>query len=122
MSESQSLGQKGENIAAAYLQKEGYKIRHRNWMSGKKELDIVAENKDYVVFIEVKTRTEGYLVEPEKAIVREKRQSMIYAADTYIQRYDINKESRFDVITVVAKGQTLEIDQHIESAFYPTLR
>jgi Holliday junction resolvase-like predicted endonuclease len=61
-------------------------------------------------------------VEPEKAIVREKRQSMIYAADTYIQRYDINKESRFDVITVVAKGQTLEIDQHIESAFYPTLR
>jgi putative endonuclease len=123
MSESQSLGQKGEDFAAAYLQKAGYKIRHRNWKSGKKELDIVAENKDYIVFIEVKTRTDGYLVEPEKAVaVREKQQSMIFVADTYIRRYDINKESRFDVITVIAKGQTLEIEQHIESAFYPTLR
>jgi putative endonuclease len=122
MSESQTLGQKGEDRAVSYLKEEGYKIRHRNWISGKKELDIVAENKDYVVFVEVKTRTEGFLEAPADAVTKEKQRSIIYAADTYVQRYDISKESRFDVITVIAKGQTLEIEQHIEGAFYPTLR
>jgi putative endonuclease len=47
---------------------------------------------------------------------------MIFSADAYIQKYDITKESRFDIITVIAKGQTFEIEQHIEDAFYPTLR
>jgi putative endonuclease len=121
MSESQSLGQKGETFAIEYLQKAGYKIRHRNWRSGKKELDIVAENKDYIVFVEVKTRNDGYFEHPVNAITKEKQSSMILAADGYIQRYNLNKESRFDVITIIAKGEILDID-HIESAFYPTLR
>jgi putative endonuclease len=121
MSESQSLGQKGETLAIEYLQKAGYKIRHRNWRSGKKELDIVAENNDFVVFVEVKTRTDDYLEHPANAITREKQRSIIFAADGYIQRYNLNKESRFDVITVIVKGETTDID-HIENAFYPTLR
>jgi putative endonuclease len=121
MSESQSLGQKGETLAIEYLQKAGYKIRHRNWRSGKKELDIVAENNDFVVFVEVKTRTDDYLEHPANAITREKQRSIIFAADGYIQRYNLNKESRFDVITVIVKGETPDID-HIENAFYPTLR
>jgi len=121
MSESQSLGQKGETLAIEYLQKAGYKIRHRNWRSGKKELDIVAENNDFVVFVEVKTRTDDYLEHPANAITREKQRSIIFAADGYIQRYNLNKESRFDVITVIIKGETPDID-HIENAFYPTLR
>jgi putative endonuclease len=121
MSESQSLGQKGESQAAQYLQKAGYSIRHRNWKSGKRELDIVAENSDFIVFVEVKTRTNDYQMHPLTAITREKQRSIIYAADGYIQKYDINKESRFDIITVIAKGKAFEID-HIENAFYPTLR
>jgi len=122
MSESSTLGLKGENRAATYLQEHGYKIRHRNWKSGKLELDIIAENNDYVVFAEVKTRTEGFLEPPQDAVTREKQSSILFAADMYIKRYDISKESRFDVITVIAKGQTFEIEQHIEDAFYPTLR
>jgi putative endonuclease len=121
MSESQSLGQKGETFAIEYLQKEGYKIRHRNWKSGKKELDIVAENTDYIVFVEVKTRTDNYLEPPVNAVTREKQRLIIFAAEGYIQRYNLDKESRFDVITVIARGETLDID-HIENAFYPTLR
>jgi len=121
MSESQFLGKSGEERVAAFLQEAGYKIRHRNWVSGKKELDIVAENKDYVVFAEVKTRSEGYLEAPRDAVSKVKQKSMIYAADAYIQRYNISKESRFDIITVIVKGQSFEIE-HIEDAFYPTLR
>jgi len=122
MSESQTLGQTGEDKAVSYLKESGYKIRHRNWRSGKKELDIVAENKDFVVFVEVKTRTEGFLEKLSEAVSREKQRLMIFAAEGYIQRYNISKESRFDIITVIVKGQTFEIEQHIEDAFYPTLR
>lgn len=122
MSESQTLGQTGEEKVVLYLKESGYKIRHRNWRSGKKELDIVAENKDFMVFVEVKTRTDGFLEKLSEAVSKEKQRLMIFAADAYIQKYDITKESRFDVISVVVKGQTFEIEQHIEDAFYPTLR
>jgi putative endonuclease len=122
MSESQTLGQTGEEKAVLYLKESGYKIRHRNWRSGKKELDIVAENNDFLVFIEVKTRTEGFLERLSDAVSREKQRLMIFAAEAYIKKYDITKESRFDVITVLVKGQTFQIEQHIEDAFYPTLR
>lgn len=121
MNESQSLGVKGENQAAEFLKKAGYTIRHTNWRSGKKELDIVAENSDYIVFVEVKTRNENYLDPPSKTLNRDKRNSIIFAAEWYVKIYNIDKESRFDLITVIEKNEKLEIE-HIEGAFYPTLR
>jgi putative endonuclease len=121
MAESHTLGQQGENIAAHYLIKAGYKIRHRNWRSGKKEIDIVAENKDFIVFVEVKTRTEDYQVHPRNAITSEKQRSIIYAAEGYLKRFNINKESRFDIITIISDGNSSQVE-HIEDAFYPTLR
>ncbi len=121
MNESQSLGRKGEDLAAEHLKSKGYTIRHRNWVSGKKEIDIVAENKDFIVFVEVKTRSDDSLVNPSTSVTKEKQKSIIYAADWYIRRYDIDKESRFDIITLISKGGSFEID-HIENAFYPTLR
>ena len=56
MAESHDLGRHGEDKAAAHLEKAGYKILKRNWKAGKLEVDIIAENKDYTVFVEVKTR------------------------------------------------------------------
>ena len=119
--ESKSLGQRGEERAALYLKEAGYTIRHSNWKSGKRELDIIAENSDFIVFVEVKTRTEDYKMPPASAVTPDKQRSIIYAADGYIQKYNIDKESRFDIITVIAKGKSFEID-HIKNAFYPTLR
>ena len=121
MNESQSLGQKGENEAAIYLEKKGYRIRHRNWKSGKLELDIVAENRDYVVFVEVKTRTGELIIQPRVIVPKLKQDSIIFAAEGYVKRYNLDKESRFDIITVVAKDNKFEIE-HIEEAFYPTLK
>lgn len=121
MSESQILGQKGEDIAASYLINKGYKILHRNWKSGRKELDIVAEKDDYVVFVEVKTRTYDLNVPPDSPVKFEKEKSMIFAANSYIQKYNITKEGRFDVIKIITEGKNSRIE-HIENAFYPTLR
>ena len=122
MSDSSVLGLQGEGMAAAHLQEKGYKIRHRNWTTGKLEVDIIAENNDYVVFAEVKTRTEGYYGNISDLIPTDKQKLLVRAADSYIRIYDINKESRFDVIIIVASGQSIEIKEHIEDAFYPTLR
>jgi putative endonuclease len=121
MAESHNLGKKGEDIAAGHLEKAGYKILKRNWTAGKHEVDIIAENKDYIVFVEVKTRSEDFLVPPASAVTREKQRSLIFCADRYIQRYGVQKECRFDVITVISSGESFRIE-HIENAFYPTLR
>lgn len=122
MSEPHKLGQKGEDKAADFLIKQGYMIRHRNWKSPNKELDIVAENDEFIVFVEVKTRNAGYIMEPQSAVTREKQRSIQYAADSYLRKFEIDKPGRFDIITVVVKGNSLEIEQHIPDAFYPTLR
>jgi putative endonuclease len=121
MSESHNLGKTGEDVATDHLRKSGYKILYRNWKWGKNEIDIIAEKNDVVVFVEVKTRTDDYLMDPRTAITREKQRSIIFAADGYIQRFNIDKESRFDVLTIIKKEESFEID-HIEDAFYPTLR
>jgi putative endonuclease len=121
MAESHILGKEGEEMAAGHLKNKGFRILHRNWVSGRKEIDIVAENNEYVVFVEVKTRSADMKLRPDELVSREKQRSMLYAADSYIRRYNINKESRFDVITIISKEKSFEIE-HIENAFYPTLR
>jgi putative endonuclease len=121
MAESHNLGQKGEDLATDHLKNTGYKILFRNWKWGKNEIDIVAENNDFIVFAEVKTRTEDYQMHPVTAVNSEKQRSIIRAADGYLQKYNINKEGRFDVITVIKTGEQYQID-HIEGAFYPTLK
>jgi putative endonuclease len=121
MAESHELGQKGEDLAADHLKKAGFKILFRNWKWGKHEIDIIAENKDFIVFTEVKTRANDYQMHPVTAVNSAKQKSIIFAADGYIKRFNIDKESRFDVITIIKSGENFEID-HIEDAFYPTLR
>jgi putative endonuclease len=121
MAESHNLGIKGEDLAADFLKKSGYKILFRNWRWGKHEVDIIAEKDDIVTFVEVKTRTGDFLAGIPASVPNEKQKSIIYAADGYIQKFRVDKESRFDVLTIIMKEDTPEID-HIENAFYPTLR
>ena len=121
MADSHILGKEGEEMAAGHLKNKGFRILHRNWVSGKKEIDIVAEKNESVVFVEVKTRSRDMKLGHEELVSREKQRSMMYAAESYIRRYNINKESRFDVIIIISKDNSFEIE-HIENAFYPTLR
>ena len=121
MSDTQSLGKRGEELAAGYLVSKGYRILHRNWISGRKEIDIVAENDEYVVFAEVKTRSRKMNLHPGELVTREKQRLLLLAADSYIMKYNIRKESRFDVIFIISGDNSYEVD-HREAAFYPTLR
>ena len=121
MAESHNLGRKGEDLATGHLKNAGYRILFRNWKWGKHEIDIIAENKDMIIFVEVKTRSEDYQMHPSTAVTSEKQKSIILAADGYLQKFKADKESRFDVITIIKKDDSFNID-HIEGAFYPTLR
>jgi len=120
MAESHSLGKYGEEVAQRLLESKGYTIRERNWHAGKKEIDLIAENERFIVFVEVKTRTAGFQVHPREAVTTPKQRTMIFAAETYVKRAGAGKDIRFDIITVIADGRSFTAE-HIEDAFYPTL-
>ena len=120
MAEHNEFGKKGEDIAVEYLQKKGYRILERNYVSGKNEIDIIAQEGKYIVVVEVKARHSNYAGEPETAVTRDKQKSLIRAANAYVRKMNYNEEVRFDIISImVVKGK--EEINHIEDAFYPTL-
>ncbi len=121
MAEHNLLGIKGEEIAVSYLKKNAYSIRATNWRYGKKEIDIVAEKDDILVIIEVKTRRSTLFGEPEQFVSKAKRKNLINAANAYINRNDIDLEVRFDIISIISNEKTTQLN-HIDDAFYPTLR
>ena len=118
MAKHNNLGKEGELAAVAYLEKNGYRILHTNWQRGRLELDIIASTEDEIVFIEVKTRSVGTIINPEEAVTNQKIRHMIIAADAYIKCFDIDLSPRFDIISVIGSPPDFEID-HIEDAFYP---
>lgn len=120
MSDNAALGNRGEELAATYLRQHGYSIRDRNWRSGRTEIDIIAENSGFVVFVEVKTRSADYHIHPAEAVNVPKQRTIINAASNYITRNGLVKEARFDIITVINSATGAEID-HIENAYYPTI-
>ena len=114
------LGKNGEEAATRFLTGKGYRILHRNWRSGKKELDIVAEYQGELVIIEVKTRRNIQYGNPEDAVNGRKIRHIVSSADAYIKMYAIDLPIRFDIITLIGQEYPFQIE-HIESAFYPPI-
>ena len=120
MAKHYDLGIQGEEIASGYLAGKGYKIVERNWRFGKDEIDIIAENEQFLVIVEVKTRSTNYYGNPEEAVWDQKQRSLIRAANEYVIQKEIDKEVRFDIFSIVIESNKQTI-RHIEDAFYPTL-
>ncbi len=120
MAEFHELGKLGEKIAAKYLRAKGYRILEQNYRYAKHEIDIIAEDEEYLVIVEVKTRESAAFGEPESFVTRQKQRSIIWAANAYINWKNVEKETRFDIIGIVLKNQKARV-KHIEDAFYPTL-
>lgn len=112
------LGKLGEAIAAEYLAKNGYKIRHTNWHFGHKELDIVATLNNTLVIVEVKSRWTSYWEEPKEAVRRKKQKFIIDAAEAYVQNYNLDMDVQFDIISILFQGKKHELE-HIPDAFQP---
>lgn len=118
MAQHNDLGKKGEAIAARYLKEKGYAIIEQNWFYEKYEIDIIASNDEYIVFVEVKARLSDRWGNPEEAVSKGKIKRIVEAADFYLIENDIDKPVRFDVIAIIWTGNKPEID-HFEDAFLP---
>lgn len=121
MAEHNTLGHWGESKAADYLEANGYGIVRRNWVSGHRDIDIIAHKNGTLVFVEVKTRRNNVFAEPQNAVNRRKIRSITFAANTFINSQDINPNMhiRFDIITVTGTPETGYDINHIEDAFIP---
>ncbi len=121
MNELQKFGSKGEELATSFLINKGYFIRHRNWRVGHIELDIIAENKDFIVVVEVKTRKNDKFCHPSDAVNHTKIKRIVNATQAYIFKYNINKDIRFDIISIIPTlDGNFEIE-HQEDAFFPPI-
>ena len=104
-------GRGGEDEACRYLADQGYAVIHRNYRIGHKEIDIIAENEKYIVFVEVKTRTvrsgESRYGRPSAAVDAAKRRALASCAKGYIKSHRSDKFYRFDVIEVVIRSDRI---------------
>ncbi len=100
-----ALGAVGEEIAAKWLQKKGYRILARNWKTRQGEIDIVCRDKKTLVFVEVKTRREGGRTLPGEALTKEKQKRLIRAASAYMSAGKAwALACRFDFVGVTLLG------------------
>jgi putative endonuclease len=118
MASDNELGKLGEEIAAQYLLKNGYKILRRNFYFDKAEIDIIAQKEeDTLVIVEVKTRNSDFFGDPQSFVTPKKIKLLVKAANEYIISNDLDVEVRFDIIAIL-KNQKQESLEHFENAFY----
>jgi len=118
MFKHKETGAKGEQEAVKFLQNNKYEILHCNWRNDKKEVDIIALKDKLLVFVEVKTRKNLAFGFPEEAVTIKKQQTLKAAADAFLQQNEQYCRLRFDIISIIMKGNTIEEIKHIEDAFY----
>ncbi len=119
MTPPKELGIKGEEIAAGYLKKEGYKILARNWFYDRKEVDIIAQQGNEIVIVEVKTREGDYFEEPWEAVSTRKIRNLVEVADAWLNHRQIDLETRFDVISIIFSDDVNYELTHFPGAFIP---
>ncbi len=108
-------GNSGEQFAAGYLKKKGYKILERNYKNSIGEIDIIARQKKTIVFVEVKTRSSLQFGNPSEAVNFHKQHKIRQVAQCYIiQKHLEDSDYRFDVIEVILEDDDIN---HIEDCF-----
>lgn len=114
------IGKLGEDLVCVYLEKQGYSIAVRNYRIRGGEIDIIAENSDYIAFVEVKTRKPDSLVSGYEAIDTRKKGLIIKTAADYCCKHPTVLQPRFDIAQVIFDGQrALSID-YIKNAYDTT--
>lgn len=114
-------GQCGEDIAAEHLKSKGCKIIKRNYKNKIGEIDIIAKNKEDLIFVEVKTRISDKLGTPAEAVTYYKKRKIVHCAKYYLMQHPSDLNIRFDIIEVYGSfnGTNFIFDKlnHYEYAF-----
>jgi putative endonuclease len=93
-------GDEAEDRACLFLKREGYRIVARNWRTRSGEVDIIARDKDVLVFVEVKARTGSGFGGPEGAVDHPKQRRLISAALSFMEKTQCELPTRFDVVAI----------------------
>lgn len=112
-------GDIGEKYTIRYLRRKGFRIIERNMRNKHSEIDIIAENKEYIIFVEVKTRSEDSIIRPVYAVDKVKQEKIIKAAHYYLNySYKTSKQPRFDIseVTLNKRNKPANIN-YISNAF-----
>ncbi len=115
--EQKDLGRKGEELALRFLKRHGYKIIERNYVCKMGEMDIIAQEKDTLVFVEVKTRTSMDFGPPQLAVNSTKQMQLSKVALNFLKEKGCEDvKARFDVLAIVLRHTGEEIEL-IKDAF-----
>ena len=117
MAQHNELGKKGEQLAVDFLIKNNYKIIARNYRFEKAEVDIIAQKKETLAIVEVKTRSTTDFGNPQDFVKPKQIKNLVKAVDAYVIANDLDVEVRFDIIAIVKDGTGYTIE-HLENAFY----
>lgn len=114
------MGPWGEERAAAYLRKRGYRIVASNYRCRFGEIDLIAKNREYLVFVEVKLRKNADFAQAREFVDYRKQQRLRATAAMYLSRYPTALQPRFDVIEIYAPhgmDTASPVINHLEDAF-----
>ena len=120
MKKADTTGACGERLAAAMLRKQGYKIVATNWSCRFGEIDVIAENREFLVFAEVKLRKDASHGAAREFVTLAKQNRLRSTAELYLSRYPTEKQPRFDVVEIYAPEGTetkKPVLTHLEDAF-----
>jgi len=127
MAAHNELGKLGEEMAVAFLQKDGYDILDTNWTFQKAEIDIIAKKGDMLAIVEVKTRSSLDFGLPQDFVKPKKIQLLVKAVDAYVTQKNLEVEVRFDIIAITAPRKSTDegvnkeksfVIEHLIDAFY----
>ena len=114
------LGRWGEALAAEYLKKKKFTLVGAGYRTRTGEIDLIAEDRKFVVFAEVKLRNGTFSAAPAEFVDKNKQRRIISAAQAWLAAHGTDKQPRFDVIEIYAPdGMKTEkpVINHIENAF-----
>lgn len=122
MAKHNQTGFWGEQHAANFLKQLGYQILEQNWKYGKAEIDIIAmppdNERQIIVFVEVKTRKSNTFGFPEQSISKKKQQLLTNAASAYCEQMQWKNDVRFDIIAITINEIQNHNTLHIKDAFF----
>jgi putative endonuclease len=112
------LGSRGEELAARFLEENGWRILVRNFRMGRKEIDLVARRGEVVAFVEVKTRAGAGYGHPLEAITWKKRREIRQVATAWVDRFGGPDDTyRFDAVAIEIDGRGPPRIEHVEDAW-----
>ena len=117
MSKHNETGLKGEQIAEKFLLDKGHRILHKNWCHGKKEIDLITQKDDVLIFVEVKTRSAISFAFPEESVNRRKQGYLREAAGAFLDSFPGYIKIQFDIISIHLQGEAVKEIVHFEDAF-----